>query len=604
MTESTIQTPGIFLKVISRLPMTGRIVLVAMLYIATAKLGFSLAIHPGNVTAVWPPSGIAIAALLIWGNQLWPGIWIGSFVANTLIFKGTTIGPLDAAVAASIGVGSVLQALTGSILLQRLIKSNNPFDATEKVFRFVIVATIMCVVSSTIGVSSLCFANITPWTGFGEAWLTWWLGDLTGVLVATPMLLAIFLRSDQSSRGRLSEALLMYASLMATSLVAFGQWFLNGRYPLGFLVFPSLIWAALRFNQRVVSLAILGLAGVAITWTVNGEGPFALGTINESLLVLQTYVGVVTLATLILFASVAERQRAEEEMQKLNVNLIRQAHELAEETERAKAADRLKSAFLATMSHELRTPLNSIIGFSGLLHQGLAGPVNAEQTKQLGMVLGSSRHLLTLVNDVLDLTKIEAGDLQVSFESFEVADALQRCRELLMPLAERKGLLLETRISADVGSIVSDRRRVEQVLINLVGNGIKFTDKGQVTVLADLLPRGSEKSGRLGASINGPAVRIQVVDSGIGIRPEELNNLFNAFRQLDSGLNRQHEGTGLGLVICEKLLEAMGGDIMVQSQWGAGSTFTVTLPVEATGVNTRVAAPHQELESNLEGMRR
>lgn len=557
-----------------------RVLGLAVLYLATAKLGFLMAIHPGNVTAVWPPSGIALAALLIWGRRVWPGIWLGAFLANTWVFKGAAVGLVDIAMAASIGVGSVLQALAGAWLLGLWKGGNNPLDGAAKVFRFVIAAMAMCVVSSTFGVGTLCTAGIATWSAFAGTWLTWWLGDLAGVLVVTPLLLALGLPATRGHGGRLGEALLMFFTLAVTSLVVFGQWFQNGRYPLGFLVFPSLIWAALRFNQRVVTAAIAGLAGVAIWWTVHGEGPFAMATTNESLLLLQTYVGVVTLATLILSASVTERRRAEEETQKLNVNLVRQAHELADETERAKAADRLKSAFLATMSHELRTPLNSIIGFTGLLHQGLAGPLNGEQKKQLGMVLGSSRHLLTLVNDVLDLTKIEAGDLRVSFEPFAVRDALQRCRELLMPLAERKGLRLEVRVAPEVGQIVNDRRRVEQVLINLVGNGIKFTDKGQVVVLADVLPDGAPNGGRLGETHHGPVVRIQVVDSGIGMRPEDQGKLFNAFRQLDSGLNRQHEGTGLGLVICEKLLKAMGGDIAVQSQWGAGSTFTVTLPVE------------------------
>ena len=568
-----------------------RVLGVAILYLATAKLGFLMAIHPGNVTAVWPPSGIALAALLLWGNRLWPGIWLGSFLANTWVFKGAAVDLVDVAVGTSIGVGSVLQALTGAVLLRLWVGGNNPLTRSTNVFLFVLVAMVMCVVSSTFGVSSLCTARVANWSEFGGTWLTWWLGDVSGVLVVTPLLLAWGLPATRGQGGRWSEALLMFLTLAVTSLMVFGQWFQNGRYPLGFLVFPSLIWSALRFNQRLVTLAIAGMAGVAIWWTEHGEGPFAMATTNESLLLLQTYVGVVTLATLILSASVMERRRAEEEMQKLNVNLVRQAHELAEETERAKAADRLKSAFLATMSHELRTPLNSIIGFTGLLHQGLAGPLNPEQKKQIGMVLGSSRHLLTLVNDVLDLTKIEAGDLQVSFKPFAVSDALQRCRELLMPLAERKNLRLEVRIAPEVGQIVNDRRRVEQVLINLVGNGIKFTDKGQVVVLADLLPPGHKNGGRLAANHSGPVVRIQVVDSGIGMRPEDLGKLFNAFRQLDSGLNRQHEGTGLGLVICEQLLRAMGGDIAVQSQWGAGSTFTVTLPVEAPTVNLERRKP-------------
>lgn len=553
---------------------------VAVLYVATAKLGFLLAIHPGNVTAVWPPSGIALAALLIGGNRLWPGIWLGSFLANTWVFKGWEVSGVDYAVGASIGVGSVLQAMVGADGLRWWIGGNDPLGRAVHVFRFVVVAMAMCVVSSTFGVVSLCSAGIGKWSSFGGMWLTWWLGDLAGVLVFTPLLLAWVLPAVSGHSGRLSEALVMLSTLAVTSLMVFGQWFENGRYPLVFLVFPSLIWAALRFNQRVVTLCIFGLAGVAIWWTVHGKGPFAMATVNESLLVLQAYVDVVTLASLILFATVAERRSAERAMQQLNINLVRQAHELAEETERAKAADRLKSAFLATMSHELRTPLNSIIGFTGLLHQGLAGPLNAEQKKQMGMVLGSSRHLLSLVNDVLDLTKIEAGDLQVSFEPFDLREAIEHARQLLMPLAERKGLRLEVRVAPEVGHIVSDRRRVEQVLINLLGNGIKFTDKGQVTVLADVQSNGHPRVGHLSEGFGTMVARIQIVDSGIGIRPEDVGRLFKAFRQLDSGLNRQHEGTGLGLVICEKLLDAMGGNIKVQSQWGAGSTFTVTLPLE------------------------
>ena len=356
-------------------------------------------------------------------------------------------------------------------------------------------------------------------------------------------------------------------------------------------MFPSLIWAALRFDQRIVTLGIVGLAGGVIWWTVHSEGPFVMATANESLLLVQTYVGVVTLASLILFASVAERRIAEQETQQLNADLIRQSTELAAETLRAQAADRLKSAFLATMSHELRTPLNSIIGFTGLLHQGLAGELNPEQKKQIGMVLGSSRHLLSLVNDVLDLTKIEAGDLQVSFQPFDLREAIEHIRQLLLPLAERKGLRLEVRVAADVGQIIGDRRRVEQVFLNLVGNGIKFTDKGQVSVLADVLPNGGPHDGRAGTNGHGPLARIQVVDSGIGIRPEDVGKLFHAFRQLDSGLNRQHEGTGLGLVICEKLLDAMGGNIEVHSQRGAGSTFTVTLPIDRTNTKQESRRP-------------
>ena len=554
-----------------------RVLGVAVLYLLTAKLGFLMAIHPGNVTAVWPPSGIALAALLLWGQRLWPGVLLGSFLANTWVFRGMDLGAVDIVVGACIAVGSVLQALSGDSALRWWIGASNPLERMTSVLRFVLVDLAMCLISSTIGVLSLCAAGKADWSDFSGTWLTWWLGDLIGVLVVTPLVLSWGYSSGRGFGERIGEKLLVCFTLAISSLIVFGQWFENGRYPLEFVVFPSLIWGALRFDSRVVTLLIAGLSGAAAWWTVHGSGPFVMSTTNESLLLLQTFIGVVTLATLILYAVVTEQRTAEAKLQKLNVDLVQQAHELAEETERALAADRLKSAFLATMSHELRTPLNSIIGFTSLLHQGLAGPLIPEQKKQIGMVLGSSRHLLNLVNDVLDLTKIEAGDLQVSRQPFDLRETIEHCRQLLMPLAGRKGLRLEVRVAAEVGQIVSDRRRVEQVLLNLIGNGIKFTDKGQVTVLADVPPSGAAP----GINGSGSLVRIQVVDSGIGMKPEDLSKLFKAFRQLDTGLNRQHEGTGLGLVICEKLLAAMGGDVTVQSQWGAGSTFTVRLPIAA-----------------------
>ena len=162
--------------------------------------------------------------------------------------------------------------------------------------------------------------------------------------------------------------------------------------------------------------------------------------------------------------------------------MARRTAELAVAKERAESADRLKSAFLATMSHELRTPLNSIIGFTGIMLQGLAGPLNAEQTKQLGMVQSSARHLLALINDVLDISKIEAGQLEIRAEQFDLRSSLEKVAALVKPLAEKKGLALRVVLSPDVGQAVSDRLRVEQVLLNLLNNAVKFTERGEVTL--------------------------------------------------------------------------------------------------------------------------
>lgn len=243
--------------------------------------------------------------------------------------------------------------------------------------------------------------------------------------------------------------------------------------------------------------------------------------------------------------------------------------ELAIAKDVAESADRVKSAFLATMSHELRTPLNSIIGFTGILLQELAGPLNDEQNKQLGMVRNSARHLLALINDVLDISKIEAGELSLASETFSLESSLHKIVEIARPLAECKGLELAEDFDDGLGHLQGDSRRLEQVVLNLISNAIKFTRTGTVTVSATAGMRDADN----------PEVCIRVIDTGVGIQESDLGDLFTPFRQIDSRLSREHEGTGLGLAICKRLTEMMGGCIEVNSRYGQGSEFIIKLPL-------------------------
>lgn len=276
---------------------------------------------------------------------------------------------------------------------------------------------------------------------------------------------------------------------------------------------------------------------------------------------------------------ISERIRVEQALRELNESLERKVAERTADLEialaRAKAADQIKSAFLASMSHELRTPLNSIIGFSGIMLQGLAGDLNAEQTKQLGLVRGSARHLLALINDVLDISKIEAGELEVRLKAFDLKASIGRIVASVMPMAEKKGLVLSADFRDLPDDFVSDQRRVEQMLLNLLSNAIKFTEQGTVKLSAEI---SSEVAGRVG-----PALLVRVADTGIGIQAEHLPMIFQAFRQIDTGISRQHEGTGLGLAICRRLADRLGGDIEVESEFGRGSVFTLVLPFKGGG---------------------
>ncbi|MFC4723200.1 PAS domain S-box protein [Geojedonia litorea] len=265
---------------------------------------------------------------------------------------------------------------------------------------------------------------------------------------------------------------------------------------------------------------------------------------------------------------ITDLKKVEIELEKHQKNLEElieiRTFELEEEKKKAQSADVMKSAFLATMSHELRTPMNSIIGFTGILLKEFAGPLNEEQKKQLTMVKNSGQHLLNLINDILDISKIEAGKLKVSKHTFNYILTLESTIAFILPQAHKKGLQISTECSETKIIVNSDERRVEQVLLNLISNAIKFSDQGSIKV---------------NVKVEDKFILTQVIDQGIGISQEEQAKLFLPFIQLNHGLARRHEGTGLGLSICKNIIEKLGGTIEVKSKKGIGSNFTFKLPI-------------------------
>ena len=248
-----------------------------------------------------------------------------------------------------------------------------------------------------------------------------------------------------------------------------------------------------------------------------------------------------------------------------------QATALQKALDLAQAANRTKSEFLANMSHELRTPLNAIIGFTGTLLMKLPGPLNADQEKQLRTVQTGANHLLALINDLLDLAKIDAGKVELSLAPTDCKEVIEEVAASLRPLAEAKGLEFTVTAPKDGLTLRTDRRALSQIVINLVNNAIKFTERGSVRIRAER----REESGSKALEIS---VEISVEDTGTGLRPEDQAKLFAAFSQVDAKTRPGLEGTGLGLHLSQKLAEALGGRIELRSEYGKGSTFTLVLP--------------------------
>ncbi|MCX5707363.1 MAG: PAS domain-containing sensor histidine kinase, partial [Candidatus Omnitrophica bacterium] len=254
----------------------------------------------------------------------------------------------------------------------------------------------------------------------------------------------------------------------------------------------------------------------------------------------------------------------------INQDITDRKRAAEKELELAKAleVDRMKSLFIASMSHELRTPLNSIVGFTGIILQGLAGEINEEQKKQLTMVKSSAHHLLELINEVIDVSKIEAEKIQLTIEEFDLSRVVKEVKDSFAVAVEEKGLKLIVEMPDKV-VIKSDERRIRQIIINLVSNAVKFTDKGEI---------GIRVKG------NGERVVMSVKDTGIGIKNEDMGKLFKQFSRILAEGQPLQEGTGLGLYLSQKLARILGGEIKAESEFGKGSEFALTLPIEYKGV--------------------
>ncbi|RUT01278.1 hypothetical protein DSM106972_068290 [Dulcicalothrix desertica PCC 7102] len=506
--------------------------------------------------ACWPTGGVYLAAMLRLGYRIWPAALLSEFTINQLLFSDGKLSTFI--VNTLISPVTVIDVLVTTFLIHRIIKRRNPLERSEDIFKFVLLLIPSPLVTNTYGVTVQALAGITPWASFGDVLRNWLIQGFTSYLVIIPMLLTWSQRyvDKQKSLKKFAELGCLLLLVIIISWTTF-----SSGYPLEYMLIPPLIWAVFRFGQRESTTLVFIISVIAIYGTGHGFGSFAKHSVVLSLFLLQSFICVVALTTLILSGVINENKKAAAKLKRANDELEQRVEERTLELQQAKiiadTANQAKSEFLASMSHELRTPLNGILGYAQILQRSKVIP--EKEHKGINIIHQCGEHLLTLINDVLDLSKIEAKKMELHPKDFHFPSFLQSVVEICSIRAEQKGISFDYRLNNQLPiAICADDKRLRQVLINLLGNAIKFTDTGGVTFKVEVLENGM--------------IRFLIEDTGVGMAPDVMEKIFLPFEQVGSS-EKQIEGTGLGLAISHKVVSLMGATINVESQLGVGSTF-------------------------------
>jgi PAS domain S-box-containing protein len=643
------------------------LVAVMAVYVLAGKVGLLFASVHASATAVWPPTGIALAALLVLGVRMWPAVAGGAFLVNV-----TTAG----SVATSLGIalGNTLEAGVGCWLVERFAHGRSAFERPRGIFAFAGAVVPGAAVAATVGVTGLVLGGFAPRADVPAIWITWALGDITGALIIAPLL--ILWTADHRSlalRRQPIEALALVVSVVGIALIVFEGLAPAGwrHYPLAFLAIPPLLWAAVRFGRREAATAVVVLMAIAMNGTTRGYGPFALLPPTHSLLILQSFVATMALMTLVVSALVRSRERESDLLQAIidripvmitmheaNTRVLRLNREFErltgwstaaardddlmarcypdpayraevreymdsvregwrdvamttrdgqilktswsnirlpddtrigigldvterrraeDERERARAqaeeASRIKDEFFAMLGHELRNPLGAITTALHVIDTGEPGDQRSAQAREI--VARQVRHLVRLVDDLLDVTRLATGKITLGRRPVDLAALARRVVTTLAATTPT----LRLQVQADGSAwIEADETRLEQILANLLGNAVKFTPAGgRVTVAVET--RDHEAT-------------LRVEDTGAGIPADLLPRIFDLFVQGHTGLHRPAPGLGIGLTLVKRLVDLHDGRIEVASEGpGRGSAFTVRFPRCPAPGDTADAAP-------------
>lgn len=532
----------------------------AALYIALGRICLALGTIGGTASPFWLPTGVVMAFSLRFGYRALPGIFIGEFLLGNLFMPGPWWKHFV------ISTGNVLEGAVLIYLAALWMHGKDPLRSVRNLFTFFAAAAIGSSVNATLGVGSLWLSGFIPLAAFGNVMFNWSFGDLGGTLIVAPLLLSWYKPDWREWRDtRLLEFMVLLAAACSVAFAIFGDFLTLPSAPLAFLLLPLLLWPAFRFGAASCTLVNALVMAIVIGGTTRGHGPLVSTSPTESLVLIQLYTSVLMMTALLALIVNRDRFRMMEhlrlEAEVLEEKVRQRTVELREAMQASDAANQAKSVFLANMSHEIRTPLNAVLGLAYVLG---TTDLKRSQRDYVEKIEASGQVLLGILNDVLDFSKIEAGRLEVEHLPFMLEDMVSTLDTIA--LANLRDKPVDLMFEVDPGippCLIGDRMRLQQILLNLLANAVKFTERGNITFRVELQGERADEF----------QVKFSVQDTGIGLTEEQLGKLFHAFTQADASTTRRFGGTGLGLVICQRLAGLMGGRIEVESQYGVGSKF-------------------------------